>query len=133
MRIKESSRSGLFLLELMISIVFFMIAAAVCVQIFVKAHVISEQAGHLDMAVSLASSLAEECEDTIDGSQTWYYDSDGEICEKESAVYQADVQVTDDHHMKHMEISISLNDKAQEEIYHLEMDVYVCTETGGQS
>ena len=52
--------SGLFLLELMISIAFFAIAAAGCVQIFAKAHSLSGQAERLDQAVSIAQSLTEE-------------------------------------------------------------------------
>ena len=35
-----AKRSSLFLLELMIAILFFCLASAVCVQIFVKAHTI---------------------------------------------------------------------------------------------
>lgn len=37
---KNSSRSGLFLLELIISILFFSMASAVCIRLFVQAHVI---------------------------------------------------------------------------------------------
>ena len=54
MKRKGSSGSGLFLIELMISIAFFAIASAGCVQIFAKAHRFSEEAEKLDRAVSLA-------------------------------------------------------------------------------
>lgn len=36
---KNASRSGLFLLELIISILFFSMASAVCIRLFVQAHV----------------------------------------------------------------------------------------------
>ena len=47
----QARRSGVFLLELMISILFFCIAAAVGLQLFVKSHCISEDAGNMNMAV----------------------------------------------------------------------------------
>ena len=40
---RQARRSGVFLLELMISILFFCIAAAVGLQLFVKSHCISEE------------------------------------------------------------------------------------------
>ena len=42
-----AKRSSLFLLELMIAILFFCLASAVCVQIFVKAHTISRLPGRV--------------------------------------------------------------------------------------
>ena len=51
----QARRSGVFLLELMISILFFCIAAAVGLQLFVKSHCISEDAGNMNMAVHKAS------------------------------------------------------------------------------
>ena len=38
---QKSSRSALFLMELIFSILFFALASAVCVQLFVKAHLLS--------------------------------------------------------------------------------------------
>ena len=38
-----AKRSSLFLLELIIAILFFSLTSAVCVQIFVRAHLISRQ------------------------------------------------------------------------------------------
>ena len=53
----QARRSGVFLLELMISILFFCIAAAVGLQLFVKSHCISEDAGNMNMAVHKALPL----------------------------------------------------------------------------
>ena len=55
----QTRRSGVFLLELMISILFFCIAAAVGLQLFVKSHCISEDAGNMNMAVHKAAAAAE--------------------------------------------------------------------------
>lgn len=55
----QARRSGVFLLELMISILFFCIAAAVGLQLFIKSHCISEDAGNMNMAVHKAAAAAE--------------------------------------------------------------------------
>ena len=59
MQTKNSSKSGIFLMELILSILFFSIAAAVCVKLFVTAHWLSDQSVNLNHAVSMAESVAE--------------------------------------------------------------------------
>ena len=44
------SRSGLFLIELMICILFFSITAGICIQFFVKSHNMSQDAKNLYQA-----------------------------------------------------------------------------------
>ncbi|MCQ2546288.1 MAG: hypothetical protein MJ161_01915 [Clostridia bacterium] len=51
--------SSLFLLELIIAILFFSIASAVCVQFFVKSHSMSQASQDLNFAVSECISIAE--------------------------------------------------------------------------
>ncbi|MDO4176124.1 MAG: hypothetical protein Q4D99_01435 [Bacillota bacterium] len=51
--------SSLFLLELIIAILFFSIASAVCVQFFVKSHSMSQESQDMNFAVSECSSIAE--------------------------------------------------------------------------
>ena len=46
-----AKRSSLFLLELIIAILFFSLTSAVCVQIFVRAHLISRQTQELNTAL----------------------------------------------------------------------------------
>lgn len=55
----RSQSSGLFLFELIIAILFFSLASAVCVQIFVKSHLLSQQAQNLNYAVNLSSGAAQ--------------------------------------------------------------------------
>lgn len=54
-----SHTSGLFLLELILAILFFSIASAVCVQLFVKSHLLSSQAEILSVAVNECSDAAQ--------------------------------------------------------------------------
>ena len=54
-----AKRSSLFLMELMIAILFFSLASAVCVQLFVKSHLLTREAADLNQAVSQAQSAAE--------------------------------------------------------------------------
>lgn len=54
-----SSRSGLFLIELIAAIGLFALASAVCVQLFAQAHLISEESRNLSQAMLRAQSAAE--------------------------------------------------------------------------
>ncbi|MBQ7360280.1 MAG: hypothetical protein IJW63_09310 [Lachnospiraceae bacterium] len=56
---KQVKSSSIFLLELILAILFFSVASAVCVQIFVKAHTMSESSQALNFAVSECSGIAE--------------------------------------------------------------------------
>ena len=60
MKVKNRPRSSsLFLMELILAILFFSVASAVCVQIFVKSHLISRQSEELSQAVTLCTNSAE--------------------------------------------------------------------------
>ena len=63
MHTESSSKTGLFLIELIISIFFFIVAAAICTQTFVKAHILSNDTINLNHAflwVQNVSSLFTE-------------------------------------------------------------------------
>lgn len=159
MRKITSRGSSLFLLELMISIVFFAIAAAGCVQMFAKAHTLSTEAEKLDQAVSMAQSLVEENSGQNAESGIWYYDSQGEVCGKAEAAYQAEVTVQTLDQMRKIQVVItdatkyqmaereedaagteseadldgSLNNADESVIYQLETAVYCPGETDTQT
>lgn len=59
MRNKASSRSGLFLMELIISILFFSLAGAVCVRLFVNSHIVSRDSVELNHALEWTQNVAE--------------------------------------------------------------------------
>ena len=56
---KRASTASLFLMELMAAILFFTLAASLCVTIFVEAHLQSENAKALNHAVNICSDSAE--------------------------------------------------------------------------
>lgn len=58
MKNNSRSRSSLFLMELILVILFFAVAGSICVQIFVKAHLLSQSASDLNRALNLAQSAA---------------------------------------------------------------------------
>lgn len=105
-RQNRAHASSLFLLELILAILFFSVASAVCVRFFVKAHVLSEQAQELNMAVYETSGIAEivgksdSMEEAFllisdhfpalsgDASAfTLYYDADFTPCASDQAAY----------------------------------------------
>lgn len=66
-RRNRARSSSLFLLELILAILFFSLASAVCVQFFVKAHLLSHNARNLNHAVNECSGIA-EIVDAADGA-----------------------------------------------------------------
>ncbi|MCI9488148.1 MAG: hypothetical protein HFI64_14530 [Lachnospiraceae bacterium] len=56
---QRKHRSSLFLLELILVIFFFSLASAVCIQLFVKAHLTERETEALNRAIPLAESAAE--------------------------------------------------------------------------
>ncbi|MDR0963405.1 MAG: hypothetical protein LBM60_02170 [Clostridium sp.] len=66
----NSAKSGLFLIEMIIAICFFALAAAVCTSLFVRAYLISKETRQLNMAVLTAQSVVESFKagGTIEGA-----------------------------------------------------------------
>ena len=108
---RHNTISSLFLLELILAVLFFSVASALCIQIFTKAHLMSQDARDLNFAVNEVSSMAEQIsagtlhsdtaassDDTASDPSTQmpddslqdaaaYYDSGYASCEKADAVY----------------------------------------------
>ena len=59
MRTQTHSKSSLFLIELLFSLLFFSMIAALCIQVFVQSHRLSQKSENLNESQNLASSLAE--------------------------------------------------------------------------
>lgn len=55
----KHSKSSMFLMELIIAILFFSLASAVCIQLFAQSHLISRETVNQNYAISHAQSLAE--------------------------------------------------------------------------
>ncbi|MBR3770619.1 MAG: hypothetical protein IKL06_08815 [Lachnospiraceae bacterium] len=62
-------KSSLFFMEIMIHILFFVILVTVCLQLFFKAHNLSETASALPRAVTTCSSIAEVYQSNLNGSE----------------------------------------------------------------
>ena len=63
----KHSRSSLFLMEMIIAILFFSLASAVCIQLFAKSHLLGRQTVNQNHAVTWAQSLADSYL-TLDGN-----------------------------------------------------------------
>ena len=84
---RHNNTSSLFLLELILAVLFFSVASALCIQIFTKAHLMSQDARDLNFAVNEVSSMAEQMPDDSLQDAAAYYDSSYASCEKADAVY----------------------------------------------
>lgn len=56
---RNTSRTGLFLMELILAILFFSLSGSVCVQLFIQAHVISNNSVVLNHSILQAQNIAE--------------------------------------------------------------------------
>lgn len=125
-----AKRSSLFLLELMIAILFFCLASAVCVQIFVKAHTISRETQELNTALEKVSGYTELfLADALTGDTEVFYDADWQECSKDEASYEIVIRVEPDGKLLHGTFTVQrLSGEQPEEIYSVETDRMTGTE-----
>lgn len=133
-------RSSLFLLELLIAILFFSLASAVCIQLFVKAHVQTQDTRILNMAMNQAQNAAEGIRGT-DGSLlavsglfptsektedtcTVFYDSQWNTCDKPNASYQMQITLLETSSMIQGQIEI-LDSGKQSTLYTLDVQKHI--------
>lgn len=90
----RAKSSNLFLLELIIAILFFSIASAVCVQLFVKSHLMSVETEELNQAVNLASGAVESITEENTGDSVVYYNDNWESCDQADAAYLMTTHLT---------------------------------------
>lgn len=120
---KHKSRTSLVLMELIITILFFSLASAVCVQLFVKAHLITKETNELNNAVNICQSICEVMNGTdgsIDSIQNYfptavgdddyfviYFDEDfNETLDMDTYVYAADVTIDSVGKLYNMDVLI---------------------------
>ena len=134
---KTGSKTRLFLIELVIIILFFAFAGAICANIFVKAHTLSSKSTDISMAVMQAQSAAECVKDTdgdakklcdlLDGQDTAegltvYYDKDWKPSDESGAKYELSIALTQENGFLNADISVL---KGDEEIYSIETGKYL--------
>ena len=108
----KHSRSSLFLMEMIIAILFFSLASAVCIQLFARSHLLSTQTVNKNHAVIWAQNLAESYLATEgdltameelfspsdvsgDTALTLYFDSQWNLCASgDNAVFIAELEHT---------------------------------------
>ncbi len=95
---RTSSRSGLFLLELIISILFFSIASAICIQLFVKAHLMDKNNQALTQSVKLSQNFAEI-----------YTATDGDLEAIKKLYPEAAISVYSDYNLNRFRINYNSN------------------------
>lgn len=140
MKNDHTHKSSLFLMELMIAIAFFTIASAVCMQLFVKSHLLGNETRELNAAVNLATSAAEsfrQCDgskekllvllpdsvQTGEDSLETYYDESFQICAKTKAAYTMQILIDTDTNFSSAQITIK-DTKKQNSIYELAVQTH---------
>lgn len=122
----KHSRSSLFLMEMIIAILFFSLASAVCIQLFAKSHLLSTQTVNKNHAVIWAQNLAESylasegdlgtmhdlftsSQQTEEDTMTLYFDSQWNLCSPgDSSGFSAELTHISDPGTGIMEAQISI-------------------------
>lgn len=138
---RQTKHSGMFLLELMIAILFFCMASAVCIRLFVKSHTISQDTQNLNMALNQVTMAAEifrsrtdmqeffrqevpYYEERSDGTEFFlYYDKKWENCKEKDASFCLKIKSWDKGNMKTGNFSMVKADTGKE-IYSLSLETF---------
>ncbi|MDD3367405.1 MAG: hypothetical protein PHP50_00775 [Lachnospiraceae bacterium] len=142
----KHSKSSLFLMEMIISIMFFSLASAACIQLFVKAHFLDKDSIAQNNAVVQAQNLAEGfggCDGDLatmkslfpsdaitptDHELFIYFDAEWKYIDAEDAVYCAALSITGERSpgsMLHGHIAVTeLDAPDSDPIYTLDLDQY---------
>ncbi|MBE5995093.1 MAG: hypothetical protein E7247_22220 [Paenibacillaceae bacterium] len=105
----RKNRSNVMMMEMIVAVFFFLLCAAVCIQAFVKADLLSKRAADLNQSVLIAQSTAEiwkaEGEaglihrfngvkkDSPVETYTMMFDKKGNVADQSQAVYYGEVKV----------------------------------------
>lgn len=137
---KPTRRSSLFLLELMLSILLFILAATICVQVFVKSHSISKKSTELSHAVLASSSVAEILKSNVDHPEILlkqypfivesddclfiYFDANWQHTDEANASYLLQLCTQIDDSFLINDITVCNISEKESVIYHLETKKY---------
>lgn len=144
-RRSRAKSSSLFLMELILAILFFSITSAVCVQFFVKSHLMSKESKALSQAVTECSNIAEiasvsdsakeaismlgdrypdiQAERSADSPVILYYDDTFSPCEKEKAIYSLTASFSEEDSM--LNASMRVTDPDDSIIYELNTSSHI--------
>lgn len=156
-RRNRARSSSLFLMELIISILFFSVFSAVCVQFFVKSHLLSNDANALNHAVNECACTAEiirttdHLPDTIqllkdlhpDGTYpdiqpetsaadiVIYYNDSFQECTKNEAAYLFSLHIESENQMITADMLVSSAD-SEAVLYELSTKHHIARRTGNE-
>ena len=127
---RGGSGSGIFLMEMMVVVFFFMLCASTCILAFAKSDRMSRLAWERDHAVSAAQSVAEVwklSEEQQEGEQSLYWNADWEETENQSeAVYTGSLTETSkEDGIQNLQIVIREAGEDGEELFALDAAKYV--------
>ena len=127
---RSGSGSGIFLMEMMVVVFFFMLCASTCILAFAKSDRMSRLAWERDYAVSAAQSVAEVwklSEEQQEGEQSLYWNADWEETENQSeAVYTGSLTETSkEDGIQNLQIVIREAGEDGEELFALDAAKYV--------
>lgn len=89
-------KSGLFLMEVIIGILFLALASALCLQIFVKAKMMNDESVHLSQASQIVSNIIEVSKNKGLDEGHFYFDENGNKCLKKQAQYLVTIKENDE-------------------------------------
>ncbi|MBQ8326668.1 MAG: hypothetical protein IJX86_06310 [Lachnospiraceae bacterium] len=140
---KRNSKSSLFLIELIIVILFFSIAGAVCIQLFVKSYLLGKETEGLNVCVKHSQNFAEVFngmggdteeftaffEDSLitisdDSYSVYITEDDTFTTDMSQAAYRGDLLFSTENSIVTLNISF-YQIKNNEEIYSISVDKYL--------
>lgn len=138
----RNSRASLFLMELMISILFFSLSSAVCIQLFVKAHTINADTEDKSNATLIAQDISELFHHTKGDKEQLlsyytkyesttnevllYFSENGSSCAKEGARYIATLSFEQNRAYRILTMEITCMEK-EEILYSSTLKKYIQT------
>lgn len=154
-RKSRARNSSLFLMELILAILFFSITSAVCVQFFVKSHILNQDSRILTNAVNQCSAAAEVCSTSDDADTAGkllleiypgaeicnadktaviYFDSDFNQCAKKDSVYRMMVLLHENEDMLSANIRFEdiTGDTEESTIYELDTRHHIARRTADE-
>lgn len=126
-------QSSIFILELFISIFFFVLATLVCVQIFVRSHEISNNTKDVTIAMNYCTGYIEEFEShpkdfTVNKNYTYYYTKNWQICSKKKSTYRISFCCKEQDSLRKIKVKAY---RQKKKIYSLSHEIYVKEEVYG--
>ena len=139
MKARQTKHSSLFLMELLIAILFFILASAICVNFFVQSHLLEQDSINLNHATNAATSAAEIflseespsfekffCDgNNVKNGYLYFYDENWELCDSSQAKYTVFLQWREDDTIRTCHINVS---SAEESLYALTVKKHVTKE-----